>query len=470
MARASGSVRKAMKGSSDDDRISNLPDSMIFHILSFLQTKDVVVTSVLSKRWKSFWTKVNTLEFKSRDEDKKESKGNKSMTFPQFVNNVLFRNDAQHLDKFRLRWIDSGCNAWYVNMWVNQAIIRNVRYLCLRVDNSDIRLPSNLFTSGTLETLLSQGHFLFKVPQVVCLPKLKVLGLNDVIYESAESFQTLISSCPVLEHLFIQCSGLHDSKILYKISSASLRTLHMCSKNSPAYRIQGTGKLEIDAPLLEWMYLEDYNWKEFSVTCPASLTNVILSFNLSGCPFDIGRCNLITNLIKTLNNVRSLELKGTIIKALSYTATPMSTTFERLTKLDIHCGCGEWSCLSSVLQCVNELQVLKFTKARCDQLCAHGECWSEPKDIPKCLSTRSLEEISFRGFQGLKDEIGMVSYVLKHGLGMRRIDLSSGVCEPKEELQILKKVMAIPSCSPASCEIYFNRDALPRCCCCRPPA
>ncbi|CAN0922761.1 F-box/FBD/LRR-repeat protein At1g78750, partial [Linum grandiflorum] len=43
------------------DRISNLPDSIIHHILSFLDTTSAVKTCVLSKQWKCTWKHVDVL-------------------------------------------------------------------------------------------------------------------------------------------------------------------------------------------------------------------------------------------------------------------------------------------------------------------------------------------------------------------------------------------------------------------------
>jgi hypothetical protein len=45
----------------DEDRLSDLPDSVLLHILSFLNTKQVVQTCILSKRWIHLWKFISTL-------------------------------------------------------------------------------------------------------------------------------------------------------------------------------------------------------------------------------------------------------------------------------------------------------------------------------------------------------------------------------------------------------------------------
>jgi len=42
----------------NEDRLSDLPDGVILHILSFLNTKHVVRTCVLSKRWEHLWKRI----------------------------------------------------------------------------------------------------------------------------------------------------------------------------------------------------------------------------------------------------------------------------------------------------------------------------------------------------------------------------------------------------------------------------
>lgn len=41
-----------------DDPLSKLPNSLIFVILSFLPMRDVVLTSLISKRWNNLWTTI----------------------------------------------------------------------------------------------------------------------------------------------------------------------------------------------------------------------------------------------------------------------------------------------------------------------------------------------------------------------------------------------------------------------------
>ncbi|AES96691.1 F-box/RNI superfamily protein [Medicago truncatula] len=48
----SKALKCLLKPKAYEDRLSNLPDSVILHILSFLNTKEVVRTCVLSTRWK----------------------------------------------------------------------------------------------------------------------------------------------------------------------------------------------------------------------------------------------------------------------------------------------------------------------------------------------------------------------------------------------------------------------------------
>lgn len=81
-------VRKLKQYENGRDIISNLPESVLTHILSFLPTKYAVRTSVISTKWKDMWTKVTNLHF---DDTLLSSKKNMTRRayFMNFVDRVL---------------------------------------------------------------------------------------------------------------------------------------------------------------------------------------------------------------------------------------------------------------------------------------------------------------------------------------------------------------------------------------------
>ncbi|KAL8466527.1 hypothetical protein ACS0TY_035558 [Phlomoides rotata] len=70
------------------DRLSELPESLIHHVLSFLPMTDVVSTTILSKRWNNLWTTVPCLNF-SYDFDSEKVNRAHSHSVRNFVNRVL---------------------------------------------------------------------------------------------------------------------------------------------------------------------------------------------------------------------------------------------------------------------------------------------------------------------------------------------------------------------------------------------
>ncbi|CAI0374520.1 unnamed protein product [Linum tenue] len=63
MAAAGNSDGSTRQSEENGDRLSDLPDNILHHILSFLNTNHIVQTSVLSRRWRSQWGNVHALNF-----------------------------------------------------------------------------------------------------------------------------------------------------------------------------------------------------------------------------------------------------------------------------------------------------------------------------------------------------------------------------------------------------------------------
>ncbi|RXI02928.1 hypothetical protein DVH24_003006 [Malus domestica] len=154
-----------------EDRISELPDAILCHILSFVPTKYAARISILSKRWKDTWSFIT--------EKKHECD---SVVFSTFVDRALsLRDSSSDIKKFRLRCSCCSNELALINSWIQTAIERNVVELDLRVDTilDDYRrfeLPQCIFTCKTLVALkVSSNCITYAPPASGCFLNLKKL-------------------------------------------------------------------------------------------------------------------------------------------------------------------------------------------------------------------------------------------------------------------------------------------------------
>uniref|UniRef100_A0A803LZF4 F-box domain-containing protein n=1 Tax=Chenopodium quinoa TaxID=63459 RepID=A0A803LZF4_CHEQI len=204
------------------DRISNLPDHVLLdNILSYLPTKDVVATSLLSRRWRRLFTGVTRLDCDDSPISHCAEHPHLTELFPtfkMFVDNMLQASEG-------VKKLD----------------------IHIRVREPD-KLPSAIFNCRTLEVLKLDVNLDLEVPSTLCLPNLKELHISVVCFPIDDSLTRLVSSCPSLEYMTL-CGSL-SPVIPISISSHSLRTLKLntffCSS------ILGS-KLVLDVPNLEYL-------------------------------------------------------------------------------------------------------------------------------------------------------------------------------------------------------------------------
>ncbi|PRQ21245.1 putative F-box domain-containing protein [Rosa chinensis] len=108
------------------DRISDLPDAILCHILSFIPTKYAVRTVTLSTRWKKVWASVPCLDFCPKDFDFYES-------FLMFVSRLLLYRGSSDIQKFRLRCLKNDSQFPLIDGWICTTIMRHVVELDLDV-------------------------------------------------------------------------------------------------------------------------------------------------------------------------------------------------------------------------------------------------------------------------------------------------------------------------------------------------
>ncbi|KAK9757574.1 hypothetical protein RND81_01G171400 [Saponaria officinalis] len=213
------------------DRLSELPDEVIVHILSFLPTLDAVRTMLL-RHFRNLWTSVPTLKFDLDAytdgmirlhlyDDLWTTNGLISrafLRFSEFVRNVLTLHKGPTIDTFHIL-IDHFKGHLFnqdviddVQTWLTFAIDKGVQNLNFNFSSYDDIIPRCVFTSQSL-VILSLSEVKLEDQTQVHLGNLRKLPLFCV-RGSDHAFQQLISGCPSLQEPIIDnAKGLRNLNV-----------------------------------------------------------------------------------------------------------------------------------------------------------------------------------------------------------------------------------------------------------------
>jgi len=293
----------------EQDRLSNLSDELIIHILSFLTTKESYRTSVLSTRWESICTKIPNLDFElPMTTDPMSSKAIQS------VYAALLRR-TENLRKLSL-FSDDGCTPYDMHMWVSKALdlkVQELEFDCWSMEKPSF-LPLRLSMSKSLVVLKLRGgpYPRLNYSSDVCFPSLKILHLQLIVFNSIldnhseYDLANFLSRCPHLEEFF-----LHDcmKQAINIVSFPSLKRVFI-SLFTP---LDGSNvcplALQINAPSLEVLQIGDTS------ISPRKYEFINLS-NLDQATLRISKhpdFNSLYTLLKGISNVKSLTISSETI-------------------------------------------------------------------------------------------------------------------------------------------------------------
>ncbi|XP_017641007.1 F-box protein At4g22280-like [Gossypium arboreum] len=383
------------------DRISDLHDSILIHILSFLSTKEAIKTSVLSTRWRYLFDLLPNIDF-DLEEDlcRKNIKSYSTDVIENYmcsVDKMLLFCNTTNVNKFGFKcWIRMiGSDRF--NGWISAAVDRGVKHL----DLSTSVLPSStlpIFTCKTLVSLKLGKYFVLNVPKDVHLPNLKTLHLHSVGFLNDDSVKGLFSGCPHLEDMVTRKCDLGEIRNFH-ISHHLLKTLTIrYSYNS--FQCW----LWINAPNLTSLEYYDRLVAGYSMENLQSLTKAVI--NISACK--TFRADA-TTIFKGICDVPSLVLSDTSLELL-LRCEPLPV-FANLIRLDLPCHLRfRYSNplqkgLETLLSSLPALEKLEFYQ---EVLC------SLPEEVPSCL-LHKLKTIKITNFTDEKYCIGKAKYILKNG-------------------------------------------------------
>ncbi|PHT56127.1 hypothetical protein CQW23_04613 [Capsicum baccatum] len=134
------------------DRLSALPDHLLLHIFSSFQMKDVIITGVLSKRWRLLWTSAHNLCFSHSLES------NRDVTeFIKSIDDTLILSNPSKLKKFSIEFLYRNNQFLdHVNRWMIFVTIKSVEGLDLnlmRGSKEGYSLPQLMYSNVRLHKL-----------------------------------------------------------------------------------------------------------------------------------------------------------------------------------------------------------------------------------------------------------------------------------------------------------------------------
>ncbi|KAL8032158.1 hypothetical protein ABFX02_13G076700 [Erythranthe guttata] len=413
------------------DRLSDLPDSLLCHILSFLPTKFSVRTSILGQRWRHLWSYVTNLVFRNNSQ--------------HAINKVLYLHKHPNINTFSLS-DGVGCNVNQIGTWITYAVARNVQNLDLYCRRYKIALPRCLFTCETLVDLKLDSCGVIPnggAAGALFLPRLKKLHLIRLQYEAEESLPHLLSGCPMLEELTV-C--LFVNSYPRKISSPTIKrlaiSLHLdgtASRNQLDY----DRRLEIDTPALVYLKLFAFSIPYIKCGALTDLTEAdiyIWDYIKNGDRFLYSQS--VVEFIGGLHNVKCLRLElshCTEMVDLLYSAW-RSISFRNLTELKLSSDC---LFLLKFLEKADNLEILTLSEG--------GDAkWIQPKQVPTCLLSR-LRDIKFVGVRGKVYEFMIMRYLLLNARVLERME----IIYPREKIEIMLKEISRFERGSKACKVAF---------------
>ncbi|XP_026379026.1 putative F-box/FBD/LRR-repeat protein At1g78760 [Papaver somniferum] len=446
--------------SNNQDRLSNLPESLIHHILSFLDMKYVVQTSILSRKWRYTWTTVSTLVFES---DAFNDSGEKKVqSFMRFVTSILMLNISD-IDKFDLYYSwDSDKIAKHLNTWILAVVKRKVQELNIQIEYSiawTMRLPHCLVTSESLTRLLLDFPGSLVLPDSMNLPRLKSLYLGALEIDDIKCVNKLLSSCPVLESLVIKEFCVRAGHEL-RVNICKLKDLDICPCHcgESALRI-----IKLCTPNLTSFTCEDYMINEYCLENLSSLATANVQMTKGVGDTNIGKEDLflkrILVFLMAFQNVNELTLSSDFLQVLSEVPSLIECQLPqfrnlRYLKLDmrfIRCCLFPLAYLLTSSPCMESLFI---TSKELD-----SEDDGEVVLSGSCILSH-LKYIEMREVKGCNNELIFLEFVLKNAIVLEEMVLyfcdagsspSTNTRGVPDKLNVMKKfsekVKALPRVS-----------------------
>ncbi|XLR42957.1 hypothetical protein S83_027617 [Arachis hypogaea] len=439
------------------DLISNLPNFLLFHILSFLPTRCAMATSVLARRWRHLWKDLLVLDLDNSEESPYYLPGGRHR-FVDFVDSVFAQRTAPHVEKLRLTCEIPMDKRKSSKTWFRTAVGPHLKelYLDLTLHNHQgygrVKLPEKVLTSTSLESLVLKGRMYLVIYEGfgwVRLPSVKNLELDlDCVDPNS-----VICSCRALENLKLTLREAFPTKSWETPElhmPPTLKRLTLIQADETEEFLNDIEELVINTPLLEYL----------SITLWARCLEVSISDypNMVEAHLDIDQdkeqVGWVVELFKALHQTKLLDLKLSTMECLLVASRFELPEFSRLVNLELEIPYFDSGFMIELLHNCNMLQVLTLhNREKVSTLeLEEPNCWKLPTKDPDCVISH-LKIFEFKGYQDSADEHGFVAYLLERGPILETMKIHADPSlGPKYKKCIHKQLSRVPR-SSKTCQL-----------------
>ncbi|CAL9224389.1 unnamed protein product [Arabidopsis halleri] len=421
------------------DHVSNLPDEVLCHILSFLTTKEAALTSVLCKRWRNLLAFVPNLDIDDsvflHPEEGKEGRYEIQVSFMEFVDRVLALRGDSRIKKFSLKFrtdfVSHRGDGWISNALARGVSELDVLVILYRARPDVFLLSPKCFKSRNLVTLKLKSVCIDWLAGDIFLPMLKTLLLHSVRLCVDKFF---FCALPALEELVlfdVTWGGMDVT-----VSNASLKTLTI---NFNYY----LGTLSLDTPSLVYFCFSEYAAKDYPVVNMDNLFEATISLLVTEDHIKQSRWPNITHwlepdddhvvlrlvyvgkLMKGIRNVQYLNLSPNTLDVLSLSCESMPV-FHNLKSLSIKSeeSLG-WQAMPVLLRNSPHLEtlvlegVLHYVTDKCGDAC---DCVSR-EEKGRSLTSCPVKVLEIKEFRRTTKEMNMIKHFLDYFPCLREIKI-----------------------------------------------
>ncbi|KAI8000229.1 F-box/FBD/LRR-repeat protein [Camellia lanceoleosa] len=456
-----GMETRETRDSEEDDRISNLPDSLLIHILSFLETRYAIRCSILSTKWRNLWASVPNLIFHINS---------LSNRYSDFIDRVLLVHDLPQILSFTFTgrsWVDIEPNRF--NSWICAAIKRRVRDIHVDFSNEfpiqSLNFPRSFFSCETLVnlTLGFEACIISNLPNSTYFPNLKSLKIC-VAHPNDSLTPTLFSCCPLLEILYLRVrfEWTVHKQVVFNISTQSLRVfrLYLNEARSHSFDCIVKHKVVIDAPLLEDILLDDNFMACYSINnLSSSLEIAHVDVRLQHIYAKLMECdcaNRALELVRGISQAKSLHLSFNTLQVLGCAEDIGQLTLWNLTRLEL----GVIYLSKVMLDLLSKMPNLESLKLIMGYDYYYGN--DEEKEfyrirwhvVPYCLLSH-LKVIEIDNFRGWENDLLLVEYFLKNAKVLNKMAIKHQNSYSFVNVEVLKRITMFPRGSER-CEIEIE--------------